>query len=45
MDVASSLGAGIMARDIPRDVGWRRFGLLLEGKGTSDLSVTTDLAD
>jgi hypothetical protein len=45
MNVASSLSVGIVASDIPWDVGWRRFGFLLEGESSSDLSVTSDFAD
>lgn len=45
VDVHAALGIGVVAGDVPRDLGRGRLALLLEGDGTSDLGVTTDDSD
>jgi len=45
MDVHATLGIRVVASDIPRDSGWGRLGLLLEGNGAGDLRVTSDGCD
>jgi len=45
VDVHPPLGIGVVARDIPADLGGRRLGLLLEHDGARDLGVTADDAN
>lgn len=42
VDVHATLGAGVVAGDIPDDLGGGGLGLLLEGNLASDLGVTTE---
>lgn len=42
VDVEASLGVGVVASDVPGDLGRGGLVLLLEGNGTGDLGVTTD---
>jgi len=42
VDVHASFSVGIVARDVPGDVGWRRLGALLEGDGALDVRVTSE---
>lgn len=42
MDVETTLGIGVVARDVPADGGWARLGGLLEGDGAADVGVTTE---
>lgn len=42
VDVESTLGVGIVAGDVPRDVGGSTLVSLLEGDGTGDLRVTAE---
>jgi len=41
MDVHASLGGGVVAGDVPGDIGWRRLGALFEGDGALDVRVTS----
>lgn len=45
VDVKATLSIGVVASDIPADLGRRRLGLLLEGDGPGDLRVTSKNAD
>jgi hypothetical protein len=45
VDVHATLRVGIVACDIPGDLGGCRLGLLLEHDGARDLGVTADDAD
>ena len=42
VDVHATLGIGVVAGDIPDDLGGSRLGLLLEDDGAADLGVTPD---
>ncbi len=42
VDVEAALGVGIVAGDVPADLGWGRLGLLLQDDGARDLGVTTN---
>jgi hypothetical protein len=45
VDVHAALGVGIVARDVPGDLGVGGLGGLLEGDGALDVGVTTDDSD
>jgi hypothetical protein len=45
VDVHSALGVGIVAGDVPGDLGLGGLGGLLEGDGALDVGVTTDNSD
>lgn len=45
VDVHATLGTGILAGDVPGDLGRGRLGVLLEHHGSGDLRVTSDDAD
>ena len=45
VDVHAALGVGVVAGDVPGDLGGSGLGLLLEDDGPGDLGVTTDDAD
>lgn len=45
VDVHAALGVGVVAGDVPGDLGRGRLGLLLEDDGAGDLGVTTDDAN
>lgn len=45
VDVHATLGVGVVAADVPGDLGRGRLGLLLEDDGAGDLGVATDDAD
>ena len=45
VDMHSTLGIGIMAGDVPADLGGSQLGLLFEGDGSGDGGVTADYAD
>lgn len=45
VNMETSLGVGVVAGDIPGDLGGRRLGVLLEDDSSGDLAVTTDHAD
>ena len=42
VDVESTLGVGVVASDVPRDVGSGALASLLEGNGAGDLRVTAE---
>ena len=42
VDVEAALRVGVVARDVPGDLGGSGLGLLLEDDMASDLGVTTD---
>ncbi len=45
VDVHPTLGIGIVAGDVPADLGRSRLGVLLEHNGARDLGVTANNAD
>jgi hypothetical protein len=45
VDVHASLSVGVVAGDVPCDLGVGVLVLLLEGHGTSDLGVTAKLCN
>lgn len=45
VNVHAALGVGIVARDVPGDLGLSGLGGLLEGDGALDVGVTTDDSD
>lgn len=45
VDVEAALRVGVVARDVPGDLGGSRLGLLLEDDVTRDLGVTTEDSD
>ena len=45
VDVNATLSIGVVAGDVPGNLGRGRLGGLLEGYGTGDLGVTTDDCD
>jgi hypothetical protein len=45
VDVHAALGVGIVARDVPGDLGVGGLGGLLKGDGALDVGVTTDDSD
>ena len=45
VDVAASLGIGVVAADVVGDVGRAGLGLLLEDDGSRDLGVTTEYSN
>lgn len=45
VNVHATLGTGILAGDIPSDLGRGRFGVLLEDDRSGDLRVTSDDTD
>ncbi len=42
VDVHATLGAGVVAGDVPADLGRARLRILLERDGARDLGVTAD---
>ena len=42
MDVHASLGIGVVAGDVPADVGWRGLGGLFESDSALDVRVTSE---
>lgn len=42
VDMESTFGIRVVARNVPRNVSRARFGLLLESHGALDIGVTTD---
>jgi hypothetical protein len=45
VDVHAALGVGVVARDVPGDLGVGGLGGLLESDGALDVGVTTDNSD
>ena len=45
MDMHTTLGIGIVARDVPADGGGRRLGGLLEGHCAGDFRVSPEYGD
>ena len=45
VDVHAALSVGIVAGDVPGDLGLGGLGGLLEGDGALDVGVTTDNSD
>lgn len=43
--VHAALGVGVVARDVPADLGGRGLGVLLEDDGAGHLGVAADDAD
>lgn len=42
VNVEATLGVGVVASDIPGDLGGRRLSVLLEDDGAGDLGVTPE---
>lgn len=45
VDVEGTIGVGVVAFDVPRDIGGGTLVGLLEGHGAGDLGVTTENSD
>ena len=44
VDVHATLGVGVVAGDVPTDLGGSRLGILLEGDGALHVGVAADNA-